>query len=253
MVVIIDSVRRIDVTPENQRCVVGDEDGTLSVWELESGRCVVPELGKHERNVISVAVSPDGKLVASEDWDGVIKLWSVNDESEMDYVHSAGLRDNLGTSYLLRALARLFQASTGDHGSESSDVSRVEGHTDCIRTLCFTKDGSKFVSGSHDKTVRLWDVGTGSQIGEAFCEHTGWVISVSFRDDEHEIFSVGNDGAMCVWRSDGNLERRVQFAEVGIYMNDVKIISGGEKVAWYDWNWVRVTDMGKRSKATRVR
>ena len=236
----------IHVTPENQRCIVGDDDGTVSVWELESERCVVPELGKHERCVTSVAVSLDGQLVASGDWDGGIKLWSLNGESEMDSAHSARIAGNLRTSLLLRALASLIQAGTGDHGSDSSNVSLVatlEGHTDRIRTLCFTKDGSKLLSGSCDKTVRLWDVVREMQIEGALYEHTGSVISVSLRDDEHEIFSVGDDGAMCVWRMDGNLERRVQFAEKEVWMNDVKIISGGEKVVWYDWNWVHATDV----------
>ena len=165
----------IDVTPDNQRCVVGGRDATVSVWEIESGRCVVPELGKHEGDVTSVAVSPDGQLVASGDWGGVIKSWAMKDESEMDVALSARMQDNLGTSLLLRALARLFQAGTGDHESDSSNVSlaaTLEGHTAWIRTLCFTKDGSKLVSGSRDKTVRLWDVGAGNQIGEAFSVHT---------------------------------------------------------------------------------
>ena len=214
----------IDVTPDNQRCVVGDEYGAVSVWELESGRCVVPELGKHERRVTSVAVSPNGQLVASGDCSGVIKLWAMSDD-----------------------------ADTGDHGIESSDVSldaTLEGHTFSIGTLCFTKDGRKLVSGSDDKTVRLWDVGTGSQIGEAFCGHTDWVKSVSFSDDEHEIFSAGRDGAMCVWRMDGNLERRVQFAEEGVWVEEAKIISGGEKLVWSDWNWVQVADVRSELSAT---
>ena len=236
----------IDVTPDNQWCVVGNEEGTVSVWELESGRCVVPELGKHEGDVESVAVSPDGQLAASGDRGGVIKLWAMNDESEMDCAHSARMQDNLGTSFSLEARSRLFQASTGDHGSDSSNVSLVatlKGHMKWIPTLCFTKDGSKLVSGSWDKTVRLWDIGTGSQIGEAFCEHTEFVMSVSISDDGQEIFSVGGDGAMCVWRMDGNLEHRVQFAEKGVRMNDAKIISGGEKVVWCDDDWAQVTDV----------
>ena len=239
-------VNCIDVTPDDQRCVVGNEHGAVSVWELESGRCVVPELGKHERCVKSVAVSPDGQLAASGDRNGVIKVWLMNDESEMDSAHSAGVQANLGASFLLRARARLFQARTSDHESDASNVSLVatlEGHTGYIGALCFTKDGSKLVSGSYDETARLWDVGTGSQIGGALCGHTEWARSLSFRDYEHEIFSVGDDGAMCVWRLDGNLERRVQFTEEGVCMNDAKIISGGEKVVWCDDRWVHVTEV----------
>ena len=146
----------------------------------------------------------------------------------------------------MRAFARLFHASTGEHGSELTNVSpaaTLEGHTDRIETLCFTKDGSKLVSGSRDKTVRLWDVGTGTQIGEEFSEHTSWVRSVSISANEQEIFSVGEDGAICVWGMDGRLERRVQFADEGVRIWDAKIISDGEKVVWCDRSWVYVTDV----------
>ena len=68
-------------------------------------------------------------------------------------------------------------------------------------------------------------------------------MSVSLSPDEHEIFSVGHDGAMCVWSMDGNLKRRVQLAEEGVWMNDVKIISGGEKVVWRGGDWIHVTDV----------
>ena len=98
--------------------------------------------------------------------------------------------------------------------------------------------------------MRLWDVGPGSQIGEAFCEHTDGVRSVSFSNDEHEIFSVGHDGAMCVWRMDGTLKRRVQFPEERVEMYDAKIISGGEKVVWCEWHWVHVTDVRSDLSAT---
>ena len=89
----------------------------------------------------------------------------------------------------------------------------------------------------------------GRQIGEAFCEHTDAVTSVSLSDVEQEIFSVGRDGAMCVWSMDGDLERRVQFAEVKVWMDEVKIISGGENVVWCDWNFVHVADVQSKLSA----
>ena len=45
----------------------------MSVWELGTGQCVVPELGKHKCSVGSIAVSPDGQLVAPADYDALLK------------------------------------------------------------------------------------------------------------------------------------------------------------------------------------
>ena len=224
----------VDVTPDNRQCVVGYKDGTVNVWELETGRCVVPELGRHETCVTSLAVSPDGHLVASGDDDGLIKVWAMSDDSEVHSARSSGSEGNFASLFLLRAFARLFHASTGEHGSEPTNVSLVatlEGHTVWIRTLYFTKDGKKLVSGSWDNTIRLWNVGTASQIREPFCDMHG-VMSVYLSADEQQIFSVADDVAICVWNVGGNLERRLQLTDKSVWLGDSKIIFGGEKVAW---------------------
>ena len=83
-------VRCIDVTPpDNQQCVFGKYDGIISVWELKTGLCVMPELGSHKPGVSSVAMSPDRQLVASGDPSGVIRLWSMIDGPGIHSVHSS--------------------------------------------------------------------------------------------------------------------------------------------------------------------
>ena len=235
-----------DVTPDGKRFVVGDEDGTVSVWELESGRCVAQLLGRHERSVSSIAVSPTGKLAASGDWEGVIKLWSMNNEPEIDSARSAVEGDNLGTSFLLRALARQFEMHSGEHGSELSNVSlfaTLGGHLNRVRALCFTTDGRKLVSGSDGDIVQIWDIETGIEVGVAFGGPTDVVRSVSLSADEHKMFSVGDNGAMLVWTMDGYMERRLQFAKEGVWVRDAKIVSDGEEVVWCGGSWVHVTDV----------
>ena len=36
------------------------------------------------------------------------------------------------------------------------------GHSDYVRSVCFSPDGSRIVSGSDDKTVRIWNAVTGA-------------------------------------------------------------------------------------------
>jgi len=47
---------------------------------------------------------------------------------------------------------------------EINTVSDFSGHTDKIKSLAFSPDGKMLVSGSADKSVKLWDVATGKEI-----------------------------------------------------------------------------------------
>ncbi|KAG1843729.1 WD40-repeat-containing domain protein, partial [Suillus tomentosus] len=75
----------------------------------------------------------------------------------------------------------------------------LEGHTDWVRSVSFSPDGTRIVSGSDDKTIQLWDAGTGQPVGEPLKGHTDWVRSVSFSPDGTRIISSSDDGTVRVW------------------------------------------------------
>ncbi len=54
------------------------------------------------------------------------------------------------------------------------------------------------VSGSYDRSVRLWDISTSQQIAK-FMGHEGSVLSVAFGGDGKWIISGGVDGTVRLW------------------------------------------------------
>ena len=75
------------------------------------------------------------------------------------------------------------------------------GHTENICTLEFSGDGSFLVSGSVDKTVRLWSFSQGNEVGDVSpvfyqqmkTKHESNVNCLAVSSDNHQIFSSGKD------------------------------------------------------------
>jgi len=74
----------------------------------------------------------------------------------------------------------------------------LSGHTDLVTSLAFSPDGTSLVSGSHDKTIKLWDVQTGGVV-KTFHGHTEWVDSVSISADCTTIASGSLDKTIRLW------------------------------------------------------
>ena len=82
-----------------------------------------------------------------------------------------------------------------NHGLPDSHFS---GYTDWVRSLTFSSDGRLLVSGSHDKTINLWDVQTGGII-KTFHGHTDFICSVSISSNCTMIASGSMDQTICLW------------------------------------------------------
>ncbi|KIN96901.1 hypothetical protein M404DRAFT_922554 [Pisolithus tinctorius Marx 270] len=75
----------------------------------------------------------------------------------------------------------------------------LEGHENYVTSVAFSPDGKRIVSGSSDKTVRVWDAERGVQVGSPLEGHTGQVTSVAFSPDGKRIASGSSDKTLRVW------------------------------------------------------
>jgi WD40 repeat protein len=75
----------------------------------------------------------------------------------------------------------------------------LKGHEEEVNDVAFILGTRLLVSGSHDKSLRVWDLDTGKQVGEPLLGHDAevWVLAAS--SDGRWIVSGGYNGSILVW------------------------------------------------------
>lgn len=213
--------------------------------------------------VESVAVSPDGKHLATASDDGTVKVWDVATGEELlsfSTQHTGisifGLAYSPDGTRLATAsddqTARVWDAATGqqllviDHGAPLSG-------------LAFSPDGKYLATAGADAAARVWDSATGQQVlvltghsdaSRAGSVHPGGVIGVLFTPDGKRLVTAGADGTARLWDAGTGQALRVIAGHtdeiyIALSPNGQRLLTAG-----YD-GWVKVWDITPRSGTTK--
>ncbi|MCY3018777.1 MAG: serine/threonine protein kinase [Planctomycetota bacterium] len=77
-------------------------------------------------------------------------------------------------------------------------LNTFSGHSNWVNSVAFSPDGKLALSGSRDKTLKLWEVKTGREL-RTFSGHTSWVKSIAFSPDGKLALSGSGDKTLKLW------------------------------------------------------
>ncbi|KIJ91722.1 hypothetical protein K443DRAFT_653503, partial [Laccaria amethystina LaAM-08-1] len=110
-----------------------------------------------------------------------------------------------------------------------------------VRSVAFSQDGSRVVSGSDDNTVRIWNVTTG-EVEAELKGHTGSVRSVAFSQDGSQVVSGSDDQSVRIWNvTTGEVEAELKghthrVTSVAFSQDGSRVISGSDNKTVRIWN-----------------
>jgi WD40 repeat protein len=189
--------------------VAGGQNGAVRIFDASQVGGVVEAQGTSGQTVNSVAISPDGRVVAAasgsasggNQGDNAVWLWSATNGQLLGTITADAPVGSVAFSPEGNLLA--YGTADGsihlvDTASGNEEVRVLEGgHSDLIRDLAFSPDGRMLASAGMDGVVQLWDVETGEEVTAQ--EGDDAVLSVAFSPDGSVLAAGGGDNAIHLW------------------------------------------------------
>jgi WD40 repeat protein/serine/threonine protein kinase len=179
--------------------------GTVTVWNWRTEKPVHTFAG-HETDRISLAFSPDGRHLATGNWQGTVRLWDAvaGGDPLHTFTQTGGDRHPItalafspdGTRLAVASFARrvdVWDATTGRL------LYLIPHRGGVVMGVAFSRDGL-LASVGEDKVVRVWDLTgvTGREL-LGLRGHTETCSCVAFSPDGLRLASAGWDGAVRLW------------------------------------------------------
>jgi|GEM_PF-1021532 len=175
----------------------------------------------HSGEIASMAISPNGKMIASGGADQTLRLWDIETGKEL-HVFS-GHKTRIGSLAFspdgkILAAEAYFSIKLWDVTSGRELIPAIQLNWN-VNSLAFSPDGKMIAGGGNDQTTSVWDVTNGKELWK-FGEVKGYEVdsagvghvpaeavnAIAFSPNDNKLASATADGKVKLWNlGDGTL------------------------------------------------
>lgn len=174
---------------------------SVELWNVSTGESAGVLQG-HTSGINGIASALDGKVIVTASHDQTVRVWDLGPRS-LELAESRLLET---PQYRIGAMARsrdgqLLATAGGVYSkpslpelivwdlTEEKIRHRLIGHSDYIGKIAFSADGTRLATTSRDKTIRIWDTTSGTQL-QKFDWGEESIMSMAWSPDD-KSFAIG--------------------------------------------------------------
>jgi WD40 repeat protein len=209
-----DRIAALRFLPDGKQFVIADgrvaETGTVRIADAVSG-AITASWTAHADTIFDLAVSSDGKLLATAGGDRLVKIWDLATHAE---------------------------------------IAKLEGHVAQVLTLAFDANATQLVTGGMDQQLKVWDVKTREKINSLGTQ-TAAITAVAWSPAGSAVVAVTDAGSVMRYtelqshtggqRSESAKERKLEATDaalhcVAVTTNGERVFAGSQDGRLFSWN-----------------
>ncbi|KAF2257582.1 WD40 repeat-like protein [Lojkania enalia] len=190
--------------------VTASRDQTIRVWSLETQRLAYPPLKAHVQSVLCVLADESLDIIFSGSVDGRIIIWRLSTGEIVRIIEIAHSESVLcmaiSSSHLVTGskdksvkiwdLVQITIPNSKEEVYSDSSVATLNGHTAAVNGVAISE--SSIVTGSGDRTIRIWDIETQKCV-RTIPGHEKGIAALGLSPDGSKIVSGSSDETLRIF------------------------------------------------------
>ena len=157
-----EGISSVAISPDSRFIVTGSSDGSARKWDARNGT-LLNELKGHKEEIWSVAISPNSRYIITGSKDGTARVWLAEDGSLLHELEGDSDYDDIVSSLVVSPDSQLIITAAGTvtriwNAEDGILLHQLKEHELSINSVAISSDGRFIVTGSDDKTARIWDI-----------------------------------------------------------------------------------------------